>query len=119
LFVIKKPKYGPVNNIAKKGFIWKIVNTGITHIKKCNPMLGVNQYFPGARNLTFQAMCLFPENEHVFLPHKGSFLLSHSSSSLTKNNRLTNNKPAKNDIYKNIKFGLLVNANNHILKNSG
>jgi hypothetical protein len=30
LFVIKKPKYGPVNNIAKKGFIWKIVNTGIT-----------------------------------------------------------------------------------------
>jgi len=82
-------------------------------------MLGVNQYFPGARNLTFQAMCLLPENEHVFLPHKGSFLLSHSSLSLTKNNRLTINNPAKNDIYKNIKFGIVVNANNHILKNSG
>ena len=82
-------------------------------------MLGVNQYFPGARNLTFQAICLFPENEHVFLPHKGSFLLSQSSSSLTKNNRLVNNKPAKNDMYKNVKLGLFVNANNHILKNKG
>ena len=85
LFVSKNPKYGPVNNIAKKGFIWNMVNTGITHIKKCNPMLGVNQCFPGARNLTFQAMCLLPENEQVFLPHNGSFLLSHNSSSLTKN----------------------------------
>jgi hypothetical protein len=82
-------------------------------------MLGVNQFFPAARNLTFQAICLFPENEHVFLPHNGSFLVSHSSLSFTKNNRLNNNKPAKNDMYKNINFGLLVNANNHILKNSG
>ena len=43
LFVHKNPKYGPVNNIAKNGFIWKIVKTGITHIKKCNPILGENQ----------------------------------------------------------------------------
>ena len=82
-------------------------------------MLGVNQYFPGARNLIFQAMCLFPENEQVFLPHNGSFLVSHNSFYLTKNNRLANNKPAKNDIYINVKLGLFVKANNHILKNRG
>jgi hypothetical protein len=82
-------------------------------------MLGVNQYLPGARKRMFQAMCRFPENAHVFAPHKGSFLLSHNSAFLTKNKRLANNNPAKNDIYKNIKFGLFVNANNHILKNNG
>ena len=82
-------------------------------------MLGVNQYFPGARNLRFQAICLSPENEHVFLPHSGSFLLSHSSCYTKKNKRLANNKPAKKDIYKNIKFGLLVNANNHKFTNTG
>ena len=82
-------------------------------------MLGVNQFFPGARNLTFHAMCLFPENAHVFLPHKGSLVVSHNSLSLTKNKRLANNNPAKNDIYKNIKFGFFVNANNHMFINNG
>jgi hypothetical protein len=79
----------------------------------------VNQYLPGARNLIFQAICLFPENAQVFVPHSGSFLLSYSSCSLTKNNRLANNNPAKKDIYKNIKFGLLVKANNHKFTNKG
>ena len=88
-------------------------------MKKCKPMLGVNQYLPGARNLMFHAICLFPETAHVVLPHNGSFLLSHNSSSVTKNKRLANNKPAKKDMYKNMKFGLFVNANSHILKNSG
>lgn len=82
-------------------------------------MLGVNQFFPGARNLIFQAICLLPETAHVCFPHNGSFLLSHSSLSLTKNNRLANNKPAKKDMYKNIKLGLFVNANSHKLKNNG
>jgi hypothetical protein len=82
-------------------------------------MLGVIQYLPGARNLMFHAICLFPENAQVFSPHNGSFLLSHSSLSVTKNNRLNNNKPAKNDIYKNKKFGFFVNANNHKFINNG
>jgi hypothetical protein len=82
-----------------------MVNTGITHMKKCRPILGVNQYFPGARNLTFHAICILPENEHVFLPHSGSFFPSHNSLFLTKNILLINNNPAKNAIYmKNLDF---------------
>jgi hypothetical protein len=46
-------------------------------------------------------------------------VVSHNSLSLTKNKRLANNNPAKNDIYKNIKFGFFVNANNHMFINNG
>ena len=91
LLVKKYPKYGPVISIAKNGFSWKIVITGTIHIKKCSPMLGVNQYFPAARNLKFQAICRFPEKEQVLFPHRGSFLPSHNSLSLTKNNLDANN----------------------------
>ena len=101
LFDSKNPKYGPVSKTAIIGFICKMVSAGITHMKKCNPILGVNQYFPGARNRIFQAICFSPEIAQVCLPHNGSLLLSHNSSSFTKNNRLANNKPAKKDMYKN------------------
>ena len=113
------PKYGPVKSMAIIGLIWNIVITGIAHIKKCNPILGVNQYLPGARNRIFHAICLFPDTAHVFVPHNGSLLLSHNSLSSTKNSLLINNKAAKNDIYKNMKLGLSVKANSHKLKNNG
>jgi hypothetical protein len=82
-------------------------------------MLGVNQCFPGALSRTFQAMCFSPEYEHVSFPHRGSFFVSHNSSSLTYNNLLAKRRPARNDIYKNCTLGFLVNANSHILKKRG
>ena len=101
------------------GFIWNATRVGITHMKKCSPKLGVNQYFPGARSLIFHAMCRLPENEHVVGPHNGSFLVSHRSSSFMTNNRLASNRPAINDMYKNVTFGFFVNANSQIFTNNG
>lgn len=113
------PKYGPVASIAVMGLIWNIVMTGIAHIKKCKPILGVNQYLPGARNRIFQAICLFPDIAQVLVPHNGSLLLSHTSLSFTKSSLLINSRAANNDIYINIKLGFSVKANSHKLKNNG
>jgi hypothetical protein len=64
-------------------------------------------------------MCRVPENEHVVGPHSGSFFVSHRSSSFIINNRLASNRPAINDMYKNVIFGFFVNAKSQIFINNG
>jgi hypothetical protein len=86
-----------MNVAVRRGRGRNNTRAGVIHIKKCSPMLGVNQYVPGARNRTLHAMCRSPENEQVIGPHSGSCFSSHNSSSLTHSTLLARRRPAARD----------------------